>query len=439
MRVISGGDDGLVKIWCVRTGLLIFTLRGHSNCISDLSIDSKNSVLAVGSLDGYVSFWDLQMGRPLLTINVFSPVVTIEFRPTDSTPAEVILAVTCSDGYAKFWAIDLQKRTYSQSPIKFHCKSLARDVIRCASLSPGGRRFIVGSTDGIIRMFRVPEIDEIKSGQPKSMALPHVQYLDDHEGYINSVHFSSTGTSFVTSSSDGCIRLWSNDLEILIKNDPIARFRKFPHLTTSGWTSCLFATFKENERPQKVPLVSFCCSDRALISAVCQTRELVIFSLNCEKLNDDPVHIKYHTGEIQILTTNPSDDRIVLSADASGRVAVWFIDQEAPAKNRLGHMTARLKIKRVFEYYQPSVLFLDGCFSNDGVYFSLVDDLGRISLFGAGVSATPYSVAPLSQFFPGDWNELTFDSNHNAFDAVLSVSFVPIIFIVMNYHRYPLK
>ena len=30
-RFITAGDDGIAKVWCIRTGRLIVTLRGHDD------------------------------------------------------------------------------------------------------------------------------------------------------------------------------------------------------------------------------------------------------------------------------------------------------------------------------------------------------------------------------------------------------------------------
>lgn len=56
---LTGADDGLVKVWCIRTGRLMFTLRGHAGVITDLAISPDNTMAATCSDDRTVSFTTL--------------------------------------------------------------------------------------------------------------------------------------------------------------------------------------------------------------------------------------------------------------------------------------------------------------------------------------------------------------------------------------------
>lgn len=349
-----------------------------------MSLDPSNSVLAVGALDGYISFWDLRIGHHLFTINAFSPILTLEFKPVESASRELILMSTCSDGYAKFWTINIQLRTFSATPVKFHCKSLAKDEIRCASFSPSGLRFITGATDGIVRLFAVPDAADIRAGIQPSITLPYVQYLEDHEGYVNSIYFSSRGTEFLTSSSDGTVRQWKYH--------------------EKSWRSEVFNTSRGGGtigtgRPRKVTIVTYCNNDESIVAAVNQGFELVLFDTNQDR---PAIPLHFHRGEVYILTTSPADDRIVLSAGCDGQVALWNMQTG----------------QRIFEFHLENTRFLDGGFSSNGNMFVLVDDLGRFSVFGCGISPDTFALAPPSQFFPTDWNELIYDAQRNTIDAV---------------------
>lgn len=63
--IFTGSDDTLVKIWSVRDGRLLATLRGASGEISDIAIDPENTMIAAGSCDKIIRVWSLQTLSPV--------------------------------------------------------------------------------------------------------------------------------------------------------------------------------------------------------------------------------------------------------------------------------------------------------------------------------------------------------------------------------------
>jgi len=61
--IASGHEDGLVRLWQLRTGELSQTLRGHEDAVTCLQMDQQKIV--TGSRDATVRFWDLQSGQEL--------------------------------------------------------------------------------------------------------------------------------------------------------------------------------------------------------------------------------------------------------------------------------------------------------------------------------------------------------------------------------------
>jgi len=60
LKFFQGADDLLVKVWSTITGRLLVTLRGPSLEITDLAVNSENTILAAGSLDRMLYVWCLQ-------------------------------------------------------------------------------------------------------------------------------------------------------------------------------------------------------------------------------------------------------------------------------------------------------------------------------------------------------------------------------------------
>lgn len=90
--VITGSDDRLVKIWSLRTGDLLFTLRGHVGNITDLAVNHSNTLLASSSDDKTVRVWEISTGAPVAVLVGHSSVVNaVRFHPKKN------IIVTASD------------------------------------------------------------------------------------------------------------------------------------------------------------------------------------------------------------------------------------------------------------------------------------------------------------------------------------------------------
>lgn len=57
-----------MKIWSLATGDLLFTLRGHVGNITDLAVNSSNTLLASSSDDKTVRVWELSTGAPVAVL-----------------------------------------------------------------------------------------------------------------------------------------------------------------------------------------------------------------------------------------------------------------------------------------------------------------------------------------------------------------------------------
>jgi WD40 repeat protein len=80
LRVITGSDDYLVKIWCAKTGYLIYTLRGHQKEITDLTLNEENTLLATTSTDGIIRVWSMKDFRPIAVLTSGTPTVRLQLK-----------------------------------------------------------------------------------------------------------------------------------------------------------------------------------------------------------------------------------------------------------------------------------------------------------------------------------------------------------------------
>lgn len=84
-RVVSGGNDKVVRVWDVSTGLQVgATVEGHSDWVRAVAHSPNNKQVASGSRDGTVRVWDAETGilcfRPL-EHNSFEWVYSLAYSP----------------------------------------------------------------------------------------------------------------------------------------------------------------------------------------------------------------------------------------------------------------------------------------------------------------------------------------------------------------------
>ena len=68
-RLVSGGDDGTVRVWDVAAGAPVVRLRGHSNAVrSCVFSPASHDIVLSGGLDGEVRLWNVSTYREQLTL-----------------------------------------------------------------------------------------------------------------------------------------------------------------------------------------------------------------------------------------------------------------------------------------------------------------------------------------------------------------------------------
>lgn len=111
MIIFQGADDLLIKLWSVCTGRLIATFRGASSEITDIAINSENTLLAAGSIDRILRVWNLQSGSPIAVLTGHTGMVTsVNFCPTASWGVRYLIS-TSTDGSVAFWTYTYDSST----------------------------------------------------------------------------------------------------------------------------------------------------------------------------------------------------------------------------------------------------------------------------------------------------------------------------------------
>lgn len=145
--VVTGGDDGKIKLWNVSSGFCIATLSEHTAPITAIEFAKKGKVLFSASMDGTVRAWDLVRYRNFRTLT-------------------------------------------SPRPVQFGCLAIeASGEIVCAGSGGGGDSFDI-------------YMWSVQSGKL-------LDILSGHSGPVSSLAFSPTGSGTLASTSwDKTVKIW---------------------------------------------------------------------------------------------------------------------------------------------------------------------------------------------------------------------------------------
>ncbi|CAM5106621.1 unnamed protein product [Natator depressus] len=63
-QIISGGIDNDIKVWDLRQNKLTYTMRGHADSVTGVSLSSEGSYLLSNAMDNTVRIWDVRPFAP---------------------------------------------------------------------------------------------------------------------------------------------------------------------------------------------------------------------------------------------------------------------------------------------------------------------------------------------------------------------------------------
>ena len=84
LRVVSGGDDGMLRVWDLDTGTLLHTLTGHVGSVDAVAVSADGRHAASGGKDGTVRVWDLEQGVEVASFASDSTIVCLGATPSST-------------------------------------------------------------------------------------------------------------------------------------------------------------------------------------------------------------------------------------------------------------------------------------------------------------------------------------------------------------------
>lgn len=190
-RLVSGGNDSLVRIWALCqdadsqsvTTKMICSLREHQNAISHIALSRGDSEFVTASADGSCVVWDLQKCQRVNALFASTQFAAVVYHPDESQ-----LITTGTDRQISYWdSTDL-----SQIRIVVGSDSGALSKL---AINGAGTRFVSCSEDRTVTLWRYDE------------------GIATHRGFAHSANVTAVAISpddrrIVSVGEEGAICIW---------------------------------------------------------------------------------------------------------------------------------------------------------------------------------------------------------------------------------------
>ncbi|CAI5760532.1 unnamed protein product [Candida verbasci] len=226
-KVISGGADNQVKIYdiqsqqCQQIGI-------HDNAVKSVRFvevgNSNQSVVASGSFDKTLKYWDLRSPQPISTINLPERVYSMD-------SSQKLLVIGCADRHISIIDLNNPQQIFksSQSPLKWQTR-----VISCY---PQANGFAIGSIEGRCAIQYISDNEQKKFGfsfkchrkqgnlsnttTAKPVTATTSTSSNESNAYaVNCISFHPIYGTFSTAGSDGTFCFWDKDAKQRLKSFP---------------------------------------------------------------------------------------------------------------------------------------------------------------------------------------------------------------------------
>jgi len=191
-QLASASDDRTVRLWDVATGDLLQILRGHSDYIRAVAFSPDGQQLASASKDKTVRLWDAITGISLHTLKSHSHCV----RDVAFSPNGKQLVSASEDKTVRLW-----DATTGELLQTFQGHS---DRVGGVAFSPDGEQLASASYDKTIRLW------DVATGAIRRI-------LRGHSHPVRTVAFSPNGEYLASASYDTTIRLWNASTGALLQ------------------------------------------------------------------------------------------------------------------------------------------------------------------------------------------------------------------------------
>lgn len=195
-KIIAALKDGTIQVWDNMSYILQYSIISHTDWITSIAYKFDNKHIVSSSGDGTIKIWDIESGIAVKKFRGYTGNITsVAFDKNNS-----FIAVAFGDGTVRIWDITL--KCWSNS-IKCHF-----DKVTHIAYNSTGNFFATSSVDKLIKIW---------NSQDGTL----IAVLSGHTDWVTSIAFSSNGSVLVSASGDKTIKVW-NSIDGRLMNSFIA-------------------------------------------------------------------------------------------------------------------------------------------------------------------------------------------------------------------------
>lgn len=274
-QVISGSDDGTLKVWNLDTGELLLTFTAHSTSVRALAVTTDGMRIISGSSDKTLKVWNLETGEELLKFNGHRGYInTIVIAPNNKQ-------FISGDDYNIFKVWDLVTKA------EIYTFSGHQSLVNTVIVTLDGKRVISGDSGNILKVWSLETGKELLT-------------FTGHTSSVITAIASQDGKLVISASSNNKVCIW---------NLETGKLETEKKLFTSDGNYDLISLATITTDAQRVIYVN-------------DDNNIKICSL---KTGEEVITLSGHSQTVNAIAVTP-DNKQIISASSDKTLKVWNLE-----------------------------------------------------------------------------------------------------------------